>query len=689
MRRRPRLALVVALVLVASLAPTIGVGAASGEDVSKADVMAIVDRGADVSAQEAATVYDYVETHDLGNLTDGEARALYRWTLERAATERIPEPVIDRVTARVEPAAAERIATDVTSDLDSERAHRVLAAVEESGAAWTSEIEASIEDAPTVVEVEAANTTPTHEPGEWTLDELRTDGTHYEGAPPSMRWLGSYGSVTVRHTPVTPGNQGWQYLDTSKTLNGDEITLRSVRLAPSDELDTTLNVTVIAADPETKPVTVGNTTRQEPVATNVTVTTHQIELGRGYDNATIPLPSHFDEEHRVLVVVEEYPDARWSFTHKTIESQQAPPFPYSWSGYWSYTTKTILVEILVAVGLVAMGVPASLRRTGRGPNKGLLFWSIMLAIGAAILVGGAYLFTTKLLTTVPYLVVPFVIAGIVGIVMLETMEYGVYRVVFLRLFTDEGQNPRGELAAQANGAEFAAVTLAHTDNGPVAITDGLRPWLARLWCGGAAVHGLDELDNEFSLSAPRLSIVRGTADKLIFVDDEADALLEYEREHLSFELPLTEQLGEDEHRFNWAGAASIAFYGGLGAALGYLGLQALDVTSTAGAVVTAALAVGVVFTHARDGRLSFRPGVGHQQDAAATAMYYESELDEYRSLETVLNELLKERASEDELVEKLDELDEENIIKQAHDGDVSPDTFADRAPEGEPAGGDD
>ena len=90
----------------------------------------------------------------------------------------------------------------------------------------------------------AANETDTDSEA-YTYDELKRGGTTYESAPSSMRFLGDYSSATVRVFPVGPGENGWHYLKRGEVVNSNEVQLRTVRLAPEDELDRTLNVTVI------------------------------------------------------------------------------------------------------------------------------------------------------------------------------------------------------------------------------------------------------------------------------------------------------------------------------------------------------------------------------------------------------------------------------------------------------------
>lgn len=527
---------------------------------------------------------------------------------------------------------------------------------------------------------------------EYSLDELQERGTRYESAPPSMRFLGSYGSATIRHTPVAPGEDSWQYLEPGTTVHSNQVTIRTVRLAPADEIDQSLNVTVVAWQEGTKEVPAENGTVTRPTATNVSVFHHQVELGRGYDTANVSLPAHYDESYQITMWVEEYPDARWRFAHKSVESTKGLPFPATWGGYWEFTTTNLLIWILGATGLVAIAIPASIRQTGQGPNMGMVFWIIVLGLGGAIVGGGAYIWTTSLLAAAPP-VVAFLIAGLIGIVMLETMEHGVYRVALIRLFTDETENPRGDLARSAEGGEFEVVTLAQTEDGPKAITDGIRPWLARLFSGGSPLYGLDRLELEFDLGSPEISLTSSPADKLIFVDEDPDQLIDYEPETLEFELPLTQYDPETgEEKWDWTGMASVVFYAVISGGLAFLVLQNTGIGGARpGAVVTAGLGLYALYTTAEPGRAVFVPAVGCAQDATATAMYREAEIDEYETLEQALSALVEERNSSDELLDTLEEMDAESVVKEASSRETSPGEFVDGESEPSTAapGGDD
>jgi hypothetical protein len=517
----------------------------------------------------------------------------------------------------------------------------------------------------------AANETHTYE-------ELKRGGTTYESAPSSMRFLGDYSSATVRVFPVTPGESGWHYLERDEVVNSNSVQLRTVRLAPEDELDRTLNVTVVAWQKGTRTVERGNSTVEETLAKNVSVYRQQIEAGRGYDTANVSLPAHYDATYQITMWVEENPDSRWRFSHRSVETTRALPFAPTWGGYWSFTATNVLIWIVGLTGVTVVGAVGSTERTGKGPGLGLVTWAIIIALGSAAVGIGAFVWTASLLSAAPP-VIGFVIAAVIGIVVLETTEKGVFGVALVRLFTDEKTNPRGDLARRARDADLETVTLANTANGVRAITLGIRPWIARLRTGGTEVVGLDRIEFEFDLGSPEISLSSSVADKLVFVDEDGvgddGALIRHDPSTVEWDLPIRVET-EEGTRTNWTAVFSLAFHVVVPFALasftmGYLGVGGGRIVGA----LFAALVVYAAHTRVSEGRAEFLPAVGMAQDAVATAMYMESEIDDYETLQQALDALVEERNSTDELIETLKELDEEAAVRDASRRDTSPGSF--------------
>ncbi|OYR85884.1 hypothetical protein DJ71_07125, partial [Halorubrum sp. E3] len=79
--------------------------------------------------------------------------------------------------------------------------------------------------APAVAQTDAAsNTTVEQTDADYSLEELRGGGTTQQGAPPSMRFLGSYGSATLRHEPVGFGSSDWEYVSGDTRVQQNAVT---------------------------------------------------------------------------------------------------------------------------------------------------------------------------------------------------------------------------------------------------------------------------------------------------------------------------------------------------------------------------------------------------------------------------------------------------------------------------------
>jgi hypothetical protein len=189
--------------------------------------------------------------------------------------------------------------------------------------------------APSVGQQSDTNTTTfntTAADNKYSLSDLQQGGTTQAGAPDSMRFLGQYGSATLRHEPVGLGTDEWEYVDPGNTLvKRNHVTLRTIRLGDPDQ---NLTVHVVAWNRGTKTVDTQNGTTTQLIATNITERTVNAQLGRGYDNASIPLPRSVEEKQHITMWTEGYPDARWHFEHRSVATTQ-PISINSWGDFLS------------------------------------------------------------------------------------------------------------------------------------------------------------------------------------------------------------------------------------------------------------------------------------------------------------------------------------------------------------------
>ncbi|TKX78441.1 hypothetical protein EXE53_21200 [Halorubrum sp. SD626R] len=323
-----------------------------------------------------------------------------------------------------------------------------------------------------------SNTTVEQSNADYSLDELRGGGTTQEGAPPSMRFLGSYGSATLRHEPVGFGSSDWEYVSRDTRVQQNAVTLRTIRLGdPNEEL----TINVVGWQRGTRTVQTQNGTTSEPVAENVTATTVSTQLGRGYDSAEVPLPSSFGENQRVTMWVEEYPDARWTFEHRTIATARSIDIN-SWGDFLS----TLFWEIGV-FALPAMLIGGSLGRRHHekaivGPQWGLVKWGLAVMIPVALL-ASFFAFQGAVLATR----LPAGMALVFGVLSYALVLEGsgpsnLQKFLFRRQDLESAKSPRGEDTHDSRYVDHVVKTglRREADQELVLIRKGLPAYIARL-----------------------------------------------------------------------------------------------------------------------------------------------------------------------------------------------------------------
>ena len=323
-----------------------------------------------------------------------------------------------------------------------------------------------------------ANTTVEQSNASYSLDELRGGGTTQQGAPQSMRFLGSYGSATLRHEPVGFGSSDWEYVGRDTRVQQNAVTLKTIRLGDPNEQ---LTINVVGWQRGTRTVQTANGTTTEPVAENVTATTVSTQLGRGYDQAEVPLPSSFGENQRITMWVEEYPDARWTFDHRTIATARSIDIN-SWGDFLS----TLFWEIGI-FALPAMLIGGSLGRRHHekaivGPQWGLVKWGIAVGIPVALL-ASFFAFQGAVLATR----LPAGMALVFGVLSYALVLEGsgpehLQKFLFRRQDLEEAKSPRGEDTHDSRYVDHVVKTglRREADQELVLIRKGLPAFLARL-----------------------------------------------------------------------------------------------------------------------------------------------------------------------------------------------------------------
>lgn len=326
--------------------------------------------------------------------------------------------------------------------------------------------------------------------GEYSLEELRRGGTTTADAPDSMRFLGQYGSATLRYDPVGFGSEEWEYVAPGTRVNLNHVTLRTIRLGdPSEDL----TVHVVSWQQGTRTVQTEEGTTSTPVARNVSESVVEVSLGRGYDEAEVPLPASYGETQRITMWVEEYPEARWTFKHRSIATAR-PISISSWGGFLS----TIFWEIgIFAFPAMLIGGGLAKRHHEKaivGPQWGMTKWLLALAIPISLL-ASFFAFQGAVVATRLPAAIGLLFGPITYALVLEGSDVGLDKFLFRRQDLENATSPRGEETHDSRFVDHVVKTgvRREADQELVLIRPGLKAYLARLR-GSLATLDVSEIE---------------------------------------------------------------------------------------------------------------------------------------------------------------------------------------------------
>lgn len=522
---------------------------------------------------------------------------------------------------------------------------------------------------------------------QYSLEELKDGGVH-PGGPDSQRWLSDYGSATIRHEPVGPFSGDWEYLDRGTTVNADEITLRTVRLAPEDELEGEMTVTVVSWEKGERETVVGNETVDQQAALNQTVYQQDVTLERGYDEATIDLPSSYDRTSEVTVWIEEYSDARWRFQHRSLPSAEAIDIS-SIGEAQNYAFQNVTLPGGLAILLGLFGALKTRNRTGSGPGWPLIVWLIAGGILTLGIFSAAYFQVAVVLRYFPWMLAfpLFILAYGGGLAMAgspskiqfekpELFEAQIgpedQEIVTAALpeGTEDDDDPEivpdgGVLqngnAMAENGAstdsrdnedapgsglsdikeirycDMKEVPAIEAPDGTIRVPKrGIRPFLARLFADGA------ELDKSDLTTA--IKVRDGRIDEKILVDPEADEPVVHKPAHLERRWPVLHGINDDDEDSMGKLTGIIGFLAvcvGLPAAGWVAGAEAG--VPVLGAALGAVPALIDTYT-AKEGKIDFEPANEHFRRARATLVDLQREQADGKTLKSYRDMAWRERA---------------------------------------------
>jgi hypothetical protein len=466
-----------------------------------------------------------------------------------------------------------------------------------------------------------------------TLDELRTDGTHYKKA--SARIANGH-VFWLTHTPASKPWQDEKDLLETDTVRSDELYLNSIRTSSEQK---TVTVKIAFWERGTRTVETENGTTTETVAENVSVVTREVQLGKGWPTATVDLPEHQDPVQMTMWLTSAPDEARWTLVHHSSPYAQSAGINDQ-GDYLISAVKDFIAPTLVGAFAIGWVVKRALERAGVGPMWGYGPWIFLLSITTGFAVFGLFGSLAAVFVNLPHIIAGFVV-GVIGVVVLETYEVNVSDARFIQPDPTAARSASGEHAVDARKARERSERIIKTPDEEVAIVrEGLRPFLARVFGSTATLEGVERLDT-------RIEYTQGEADELYVVSPNADEVLEY-----------------DSEGFEWSANPLVVIAAALVAGVGlnhYVG----QLAGVAGGVGAFALGA-VLYLEATDGFARIQPAPAHLRSAWVSSMYLQKEADEAETLQESRRKRVEEKAKNQKDVEEALEDQDQTLIEAMH-----------------------
>lgn len=407
-------------------------------------------------------------------------------------------------------------------------------------------------------------TTVTDSSGEFTLNELRKQGTRPGGeiATPSERPFGEAGSFWIRTTPVRLGVgsdsvDGRTYLEEGDTVKRNHVYLGSFRGWNSEKLDAQIHVVGWQVGEETRTTQTGETYRVRTLE-NVTHQTVNATFAAGQrDEIKVSLPASYDNAQYVTMWVDGHEGKlQWVFRHQSSKAAQSVPIS-SVGDATIWATGWIFLPMLVTAAIALWIDRKIMVKAGTGPRVSGLEY--------ALVAGGALFFafvvfyagTLDTLASSPYLI------GVAGGLFVGAVAIAVFsdrgeRALFLQLTANATMHPDGSgrwhLANRIH-------TLVDLPGGKKGIPkQGWMPFFARLWPFANAVPVMefdpsearkmtpppkDHLDASEYHSSKWDALTTAFSgessddafDVVYWIDPSASSVVEYESEGWEFSFP--------------------------------------------------------------------------------------------------------------------------------------------------------
>ena len=489
---------------------------------------------------------------------------------------------------------------------------------------------------------------------EYTLTELKRDGTHSPNSPDSVRILGDrmywvihWPADALLADPGNPEDDEWEFLGTGERVERNSVYLRTILLSSASE-DVTVKVAYWRKGEQT--IEHGNETVTEPTVEDLVVDTHELTFQQGWAMQEVNL-RRSPQPRQVTMWVDGQEDTlRWTFEHEsTATSQQA-----NIETEGDYLTRASLEFVIPVVGgvfIVGFLVALALRKAAMGPGWGYPKWIFALLVATGVVLGTQFSDTTDLLVHAPQILAVLVVA-IVGIVMLETYTTNVSHTAFFRPVLGSATSPSGEQAVDIiDLEEREEKTVSMPDGSTAVVRPGLIPFLSRIFGGAARLERAEELKT-------KLELTDSPIDEMIWVHPDSTEVLDYEPEGWAITVP-NPQDRDDWLRLLVGAAVLVAITQLVATALG-------PIWGTAAFLA----ALGLATVRPRDGHARVDPAPAHLRSAWASMLYLDVEAEDADTIEDARETIVGLQARSEKDVQEALQNQDATLIEEMFAEDV-------------------
>jgi hypothetical protein len=499
----------------------------------------------------------------------------------------------------------------------------------------------------------------TSDKDELSLEELRRDGRSYSDAPPSVRidtdaermwWVNHFPASEVM---VDTEEENGQYLKPGETVDRPSVFLRTIKASEGTETHT---VRIAYYNIEERTVTVNGTTTTREVATNVTVQEQQVEVGPGWPKIEVPLRDIEGQRHVTMWIEgSQSENLRWTFKYDPVATSESVAISTQ-GDYLSKVTLEFLLPIVIGAFGAGMAARRLIQKAGIGPQWGYFWWSVGIGSVTFAVVLSQFASIAELLAHAPILAAGWV-SIIIGIVVLETYQTNVKRVLFMQPVIQESESPSGDKAVDAPFGHMVEERLVTMPDGwDALVRPGLIPFLSRCFGGAARLYTESE-DGERKEIQTRLELPKSRWDEIVFVDDEASTVLDYQPESWTLDFPDVETLSD-----------GIKFLT-IGAVVAMVALSLSEWLGTAWGVGLAVIALAVVLLEPVDGHARVNPAPAHARQAMMTALYLSTELDDAKTIDEARSKIIEQQATRQQDIDAALETQDSTLIESMFGND--------------------